>query len=519
MSAAARPRTISRLLWTILAILALGVAVGFVWRSGGLSGVFGRMNAAAGTPSVHNDTFTISQDVEGAPVDPLANDTDPNGDALHITDVSNAHDGTVRLVDGGLRYTPRHGFLGVDSAAYTVADPEGHTAEGRVTFNVVANAAPLPAPDALVAVPGETTRLEVATNDTDPEGSALTIMSVDDPAHGTAAIDGSVVTYAPDADFSGIDEFAYIVADGLGRTAPALIAVSVPATTCTAQASALLDEDGDRYDNSDELVSGTDPCDAASTPADTDGDGASDRTDPFALDATNGMTIALPAVLAFDATLHPGTILGVGFSGTMSNGADPYTSLFDPNTITVTSRTLSIEQVARGDALEADNTELNALLFGVRHPGTPFTVHARMLAPFPAEAYQSAGMFIGTGDQDNYLKLVVSAAEGRGGIKITFEEEGQARGVALAADDRILSGASVVDLYLHVDPATGRTFSEYAVDGSEPTILGGSGHVTIPLSWLSSTRALAVGVIATSQQVGGQFPATWDLLEVTADAP
>ena len=72
--------------------------------------------------------------------------------------------------------------------------------------------------------------------------------------------------------------------------------------TCTGSYSTALDEDGDGYTNADEIDNGTDPCSAADTPHDWDGDhisdlndpdddndGVPDTSDPFAIDATNGL--------------------------------------------------------------------------------------------------------------------------------------------------------------------------------------------------------------------------------------
>ncbi|MDH4326245.1 MAG: Ig-like domain-containing protein, partial [Betaproteobacteria bacterium] len=61
----------------------------------------------------------------------------------------------------------------------------------------------------LAPVPG------VAANDTDAEGSALSVALVTGPAHGTLALepDGSF-RYTPDADFFGEDSFTYTANDG-----------------------------------------------------------------------------------------------------------------------------------------------------------------------------------------------------------------------------------------------------------------------------------------------------------------
>jgi hypothetical protein len=55
----------------------------------------------------------------------------------------------------------------------------------------------------------------VLSNDSDPNGDALTITGVTDPAHGSAAIgSGGIITYTPANNYTGADAFDYTVTDG-----------------------------------------------------------------------------------------------------------------------------------------------------------------------------------------------------------------------------------------------------------------------------------------------------------------
>lgn len=69
----------------------------------------------------------------------LANDRDPNGDALTVTGVSGAMGGTVVLnaQAGTITFTPTAGYTGPASFTYTIADPDGATAEATVGIDVV----------------------------------------------------------------------------------------------------------------------------------------------------------------------------------------------------------------------------------------------------------------------------------------------------------------------------------------------------------------------------------------------
>ncbi len=66
-------------------------------------------------------------------VDVLANDIDPDGDALSLVAVEQPAYGQVEMVAEGVRYTPAFGFSGLDSFRYQVSDGEaGSSAEVRV---------------------------------------------------------------------------------------------------------------------------------------------------------------------------------------------------------------------------------------------------------------------------------------------------------------------------------------------------------------------------------------------------
>ena len=75
-------------------------------------------------------------------VDPLANDSDPDGDALHLTALTLPVKGQIALnPDGKLTYTPPAGFTGQDGFTYQVSDGTTVT-EGEVAVSVTAPAVP-----------------------------------------------------------------------------------------------------------------------------------------------------------------------------------------------------------------------------------------------------------------------------------------------------------------------------------------------------------------------------------------
>ncbi len=69
-------------------------------------------------------------------VNVLSNDTDIDGDALTVTNVSDAVGGKVEITSGGVRFTPDQNRRGAGSFRYTLSDGKGGTAVGTVTVTV-----------------------------------------------------------------------------------------------------------------------------------------------------------------------------------------------------------------------------------------------------------------------------------------------------------------------------------------------------------------------------------------------
>ncbi len=71
-------------------------------------------------PYVMNDTATTPSG--SVSVDVLANDSDPDGDSLSISSVTNGQNGTVSITGNRLLYQPNSGFAGTDTFTYTATD-------------------------------------------------------------------------------------------------------------------------------------------------------------------------------------------------------------------------------------------------------------------------------------------------------------------------------------------------------------------------------------------------------------
>lgn len=191
---------------------------------------------ANGVPLALDDNAAGTEDTLLS-LDPLANDSDPDGDMLTVVGVSGGANGTVSVGAGNtLVYQPDPDTNGADSFVYTISDGRGGTATAEVTVDVAAvNDAPVAADDATATAHDTPVQLDLFANDSDPEGGALTITGLTDPAQGSVSVvAGGVVEYTPEASAFGIDSFVYTVADSAGATATATVEVDValPAATC-----------------------------------------------------------------------------------------------------------------------------------------------------------------------------------------------------------------------------------------------------------------------------------------------
>jgi hypothetical protein len=173
----------------------------------------------------------------GAPVtiDVLANDSDPEGQAIIIKEVNSNTGATVEIVDGKVKYTPKSNFNtagGNDSFTYTIEDVQGATDSASVTVSVGAktNGAPLAVNDEGKTPYGTPVLIDVLANDSDPEGDTIMIYSVKSDTGATVQIVNGKVQYTPKPNFNtagGYDSFTYTIKDSEGNTSSASVTVRV----------------------------------------------------------------------------------------------------------------------------------------------------------------------------------------------------------------------------------------------------------------------------------------------------
>ncbi|MDX1408542.1 MAG: Ig-like domain-containing protein, partial [Saprospiraceae bacterium] len=194
-------------------------------------------------PIAVNDSATTSEDTL-VTINVVDNDLDVDGDLDPTTVVTTtlpANGSVTNKGDGSLDYTPNPAFNGDDSFGYRVCDATGlcDTATVNITVNI-ANDPPV-AMDDTPSTPEDTAVIiDVAANDSDPDGNLDPTTANSSCANGSAgclgATSGSLtdigdgtITYTPNPDFNGSDSFVYEICDTLTLCDIATVTVTVSA--------------------------------------------------------------------------------------------------------------------------------------------------------------------------------------------------------------------------------------------------------------------------------------------------
>ncbi len=153
----------------------------------------------------------------------LSNDTDCNNNInpATITVTGNPANGFA-MVDpqhGNVIYTPNAGFSGTDAFTYRICDQDGACDEARASILVKNGDIVLPvfliAMNDLDSTMVNTPRLLTSmNNDIVPEGVVSGLQILNQPMHGTLELHADMtVTYTPEKDYTGTDEFLYVIYD------------------------------------------------------------------------------------------------------------------------------------------------------------------------------------------------------------------------------------------------------------------------------------------------------------------
>ena len=177
------------------------------------------------------DNATTNEDV-AVVINVLANDSDPNGDALSLESLGQPANGIVTInVDQSVTYTPSLDFNGSDSFTYVVGDTGGESSTGTVSVTVLAvNDSPVAQSQTASTIID--TPVPIALGAIDADGDVLTFAVVAGPTSGTLSGSAPNVIYTPNAGFLGADSFTFQADDGLAASNAATVSINVQPPGC-----------------------------------------------------------------------------------------------------------------------------------------------------------------------------------------------------------------------------------------------------------------------------------------------
>jgi len=167
-------------------------------------------------PEAVDDIDVVVNENTPTTLDVLSNDTDAddNHNAIQLYSASTPSHGDVAISNNTLIYTPDANYTGPDSFTYIITDGVDQSAPATVDLTIIAvNDPPVAVTDSAEVLRGGSVIIDVLTNDSDPEGSSLSIVSVTNGSKGTTAINGNNITYTVSGNSRGGDSFSYVVSD------------------------------------------------------------------------------------------------------------------------------------------------------------------------------------------------------------------------------------------------------------------------------------------------------------------
>lgn len=202
-----------------------------------------------------DETNTVTENVTltvaaSATTGLLANSSDVEGDTLCITSfvvagiavtVTAAVPGVANIAgvgiitikaDGSYSFAPAANYTGeIPVITYTVSDGKGGKDTSTLTLSIEpVNVAPDAVDDNITGIEDTPVVIVVAdllANDTDANGDAIRVATVQEPINGKVDLVNGVVTFTPTPDYSGPASFTYTIIDATGKTDTATVNLTI----------------------------------------------------------------------------------------------------------------------------------------------------------------------------------------------------------------------------------------------------------------------------------------------------
>ncbi len=183
--------------------------------------------------NIPDQTIDTDESFANINLDNYVDDPDNNPDQIDWI-LSGASDLTVNIDSNRVAtVTFPSGWSGSDTITFIAWDPDRHFDSDPATFTVVNND-PVASNDlASVQANSANNQINILSNDNDPDGDGISIMSVENPSHGSTSDDGTYAYYTPNPGYFGLDSFTYTISDGHGGSDSATVSISIASNPLT----------------------------------------------------------------------------------------------------------------------------------------------------------------------------------------------------------------------------------------------------------------------------------------------
>ena len=180
------------------------------------------------TPLGRPDQFSLDQAGTGQ-FDVLANDSDPNGEPLHLVWVAGSQAGQLQITDDRQAVVYRHDGSDQTSDGFRYWFSAGETEMGPVNVSLsIMRTRPEPRSDRFTVMADVVVQLDVLANDSDPNNSSLFISQINVPGNGRLELINGILVYLVE-EGSGVTEtsFEYWVSNGRLEAGPVRVELIV----------------------------------------------------------------------------------------------------------------------------------------------------------------------------------------------------------------------------------------------------------------------------------------------------
>ena len=183
---------------------------------------------AVNDPPVAEDQPSVITS-EDTPVSITLTASDPENDALTFAIVTAPAQGALSGAAPDLTYTPNPNYSGTDSFTFVANDGQADSNVATVTIAVTSvNDPPVANAQAVSTVMNVPVPITLSATDPDP-GATLTYAIVAGPTYGELTGAAPDLTYTPNPDYIGFDDFTFKANDGTADSNTATVSITVTA--------------------------------------------------------------------------------------------------------------------------------------------------------------------------------------------------------------------------------------------------------------------------------------------------